>query len=69
MGAAAALFFTIFLEGSSDQVGGFCLLIYAVVTKMPLPQRRDIPGFLALGGIGIALYNVALGYGEVELPR
>jgi drug/metabolite transporter (DMT)-like permease len=43
------------------------LVIYALITRMPLPKLRDIPAFLALGGMGITIYNVALGYGQINV--
>ena len=42
------------------------LLIYALVVRMPFPKLRDVPALAVLGMIGIAVYNVALGYGEVN---
>lgn len=49
-------------------VASAVLGIYALVTHMPLPRRRDIPAFLLLGGIGIAYYNIALSYGQITVP-
>jgi drug/metabolite transporter (DMT)-like permease len=42
--------------------------IYALVTRMPLPARRDIPGIAITGFLGFALYNVALNLGEQQIP-
>ncbi len=44
------------------------LLIYAVITKMPLPRRRDLPGLALAGFLGFSLYNVALNIGEQSIP-
>jgi len=43
------------------------LFIYAVITRMPLPQKRDIPMLLFLGFIGITIYHLALTYGELRV--
>ena len=45
----------------------FVLLIYAVMTRMPLPEKKDIPMILFLGFIGIAVYHIALTYGELKV--
>jgi drug/metabolite transporter (DMT)-like permease len=37
---------------------------YALATRMPLPQRRDIPGIALVGALGITIYNIALNTGE-----
>jgi drug/metabolite transporter (DMT)-like permease len=44
------------------------LLVYAVITKMPLPQRRDLPGIALAGFLGFTLYNVVLNVGEQRIP-
>lgn len=49
-------------------VASLALAAYAGLTRMPLPRRRDLPGFAFLGCLGIAFYNVALGYGQVTIP-
>lgn len=38
--------------------------IWAGVQSFRLPRRQDLPGILALGALGIAVYHVALNYGE-----
>ena len=43
------------------------LAVYAVVTRMPLPKRRDLPVIVAAGLLGITIYHVALNYGEVTV--
>jgi drug/metabolite transporter (DMT)-like permease len=40
----------------------------AGVTKMPLPQRRDLPGIALAGFIGLTLYSVTLNAGEQKIP-
>src|SRR5215472_10533032 len=40
---------------------------YAVVTRMPLPRGRDMLGLLLSGIVGIAVYNIALNYGELTV--
>jgi len=43
------------------------LLMYAIITRMPLPEKRDIPMLLFLGFIGITIYHLALTFGEVKV--
>lgn len=38
--------------------------LWALVTGMALPSRRDLPGMVALGLIGIAGYQIALTFGQ-----
>lgn len=45
-------------------VASFILAGYAVLKKMDLPERKDLPGIFLLGLLGIAIYNIALNYGE-----
>ncbi|MBN1287165.1 MAG: DMT family transporter [Anaerolineae bacterium] len=45
-------------------VASATLAIYALVTRMPLPDREDLPRIAALGFVGITVYHVALNYGE-----
>jgi len=40
------------------------LLVYAVLTRMPLPSRRDLPMIFLAGFFGITIYHVALNFGE-----
>jgi len=40
---------------------------YALVTRMPLPERRDILSILLLGFTGITVYHVSLNYGELTV--
>src|SRR5258708_2985787 len=44
------------------------LVVYALFARIRLPRFRDLPGFVLLGLIGIAFYNVALNAGEVHVP-
>jgi drug/metabolite transporter (DMT)-like permease len=48
-------------------VASATLGVYAVATKMPLPHRRDVPGILLMGFLGITVYHVTLNYGEVTV--
>ena len=41
--------------------------MYAIITRMPLPEKRDIPMLLFLGFIGITIYHLALTFGEVKV--
>lgn len=38
--------------------------IYALLTRMPLPKRQDLPRLFGLGLIGITFYHSALNIGE-----
>jgi len=41
--------------------------VYALVTRMRLPEVRDLPVMLLMGLVGITLYHVPLNYGEVTV--
>lgn len=41
--------------------------VYALLTRMPLPRRQDLPAILALGFAGITVYHLALNFGEVTV--
>ncbi|WP_301172056.1 DMT family transporter [Brevibacillus nitrificans] len=45
-------------------IGSALLLLFALLFRIPLPDRRDIPALLMLGGLGFTVYHVALNYGE-----
>jgi drug/metabolite transporter (DMT)-like permease len=40
------------------------LFVYATITRMRLPRRRDLPVVALAGVFGITIYHVALNYGE-----
>ena len=40
---------------------------YALLTKMPLPRRQDLPGLIGTGLAGFTVYNLALNYGEQRI--
>ena len=44
------------------------LAIYAAVSHFRLPQAKDLPGIALASLLGITFYNVALNYGETEVP-
>ncbi len=46
-------------------VAAIVLGVYALLTRMPLPERRDIPRLALLGFFGFSAYNVVLNAGEV----
>lgn len=50
-----------FLVASAVLVG------YAALTRMRMPEVRDLPAILLLGFLGITVYHVALAYGEVSV--
>ena len=41
-------------------------LVYAIITRMPLPERKDLPAIFFLGFIGITIYHLALTFGELK---
>jgi drug/metabolite transporter (DMT)-like permease len=45
-------------------VASVVLVIYAAVTRMPLPRRRDVPQLMMLGALGIAYYHLTLNTGQ-----
>jgi len=48
-------------------VASLVLAVYAGVAHFRLPERRDIPGLILSGIIGISFYNLALNYGETRV--
>ena len=46
-------------------VASLALAVYALITRMRLPDLRDIPLIMLSGCIGIAVYHAALNYGEI----
>jgi len=48
-------------------IASMLLMVYAVITRMPMPRTRDLPAILALGFLGISIYQVALAYGELSV--
>jgi drug/metabolite transporter (DMT)-like permease len=46
-------------------VASLALTVYALITRIRLPDLRDIPLILLSGSIGIAVYHAALNYGEI----
>ncbi|HDX9707817.1 TPA: DMT family transporter [Bacillus thuringiensis] len=45
-------------------IGSLGLMIFAIVTRMKLPQVKDIPAIILFGGLGFTSYYLALNYGE-----
>ncbi|HYX70025.1 MAG TPA: EamA family transporter [Terriglobales bacterium] len=43
------------------------LAVYSAVTRMRLPQRRDLPGLALTGILGFTAYNLLLNYGELTV--
>ena len=48
-------------------VASCALLVIAVLTKMQLPGRKDLPWFLAAGGIGFFFYMIAFNQGQATV--
>ena len=44
------------------------LVAYAMITKQPLPDLRDVPLILLAGFVGMTGYHLSLNYGEVSVP-
>lgn len=49
-------------------VAAVALAIYAGAVRMPLPRLRDLPGLALLGAVGISFYNIALSFGQQQVP-
>jgi len=43
------------------------LAVYALLTRMRLPARKDLPHVALAGVLGITIYHVALNFGEVRV--
>jgi drug/metabolite transporter (DMT)-like permease len=48
-------------------VASLALAVYALITRMHLPDLRDLPLILLSGCIGISIYHTALNYGEITV--
>ncbi|MBN1121336.1 MAG: DMT family transporter [Anaerolineae bacterium] len=48
-------------------VASAVLIIYATITRLGLPEWKDVPQIALLGFLGITVYHVALNYGEVSV--
>lgn len=48
-------------------IGSLGLLVFAVASKMKLPDMRDVPVILALGFLGFSVYHTFLGIGQTEV--
>jgi drug/metabolite transporter (DMT)-like permease len=45
-------------------IASACLAAWALVSKMPMPRLRDLPGMAGLGLIGIGCYQIAFTFGQ-----
>ena len=48
-------------------VASAVLGVFALIRRMPLPERRDLPAVFLAGFLAFTLYHVALNYGEVAV--
>ena len=48
-------------------VASVVLAGYAVLTRMRLPDKRDLPAIFLIGFLGFTVYHVALVYGQVSV--
>lgn len=63
------------LEGYSPQhlivfrflIASAALALYALLIRMRLPDKRDLPVILLLGFLGVTVYQVGLVYGQVTV--
>jgi drug/metabolite transporter (DMT)-like permease len=49
-------------------IASLSLLVYALITRLPMPAPRDIPMLFLLGFLGFTVYHVGLNAGEVAVP-
>jgi drug/metabolite transporter (DMT)-like permease len=49
-------------------IASLTLLIYALVTRLPMPSPRDLPMLFLMGFLGFTVYHVGLNAGEVAVP-
>jgi drug/metabolite transporter (DMT)-like permease len=49
-------------------IASLSLLIYALVTRLPMPSPRDLPMLFLMGFLGFTVYHVGLNAGEVAVP-
>ena len=43
------------------------LSVYAIITRMPLPEKKDLPAIFFLGFLVITVYQLALTFGELKV--
>jgi drug/metabolite transporter (DMT)-like permease len=48
-------------------IASAALALYALLTRMRLPDRRDLPTIFLVGFLGILVYHIALAYGQVTV--
>lgn len=48
-------------------VASAVLAVYAIVTRVRLPDWRDLPAITLTGFTGITVYHIALNYGEISV--
>ncbi|MED1798186.1 DMT family transporter [Brevibacillus porteri] len=48
-------------------IGSLFLGILVLFFRIRLPELKDVPGILMLGGLGFAVYHTALNYGEMTV--
>ena len=49
-------------------IASLSMLIYALVTRLPMPSARDLPMLFLMGFLGFTVYHVGLNAGEVAVP-
>ena len=45
-------------------VASMVMFCYALAVKMKLPEKRDVPGIMLLGFLGVTVYHTTLTFGE-----
>lgn len=48
-------------------VASCTMLVYCALCKVRLPEKRDLPTFILLGFLGVAVYHTALNFGQVTV--
>ncbi|HUI73014.1 MAG TPA: DMT family transporter [Spirochaetia bacterium] len=49
-------------------IASLSLLVYALITRLPLPAVRDLPMLFLMGFLGFTVYHVGLNAGETVVP-
>src|SRR5687768_9942704 len=48
-------------------VASVALAIYAPIRRIPLLEPRDLPAMIVMGFLGVAVYHLALNFGQLKV--